>query len=434
MRRVLRSTAISLATVSALLAAGCGSDSPATAIYSPAGWPAMHADAGNSNSSPVTGSRSVSFDWSRPLGAPTATPASVASTGQIFATTGSDRGCNLWSFEMDSGRKRWCTRIGPGVAASTPIVDTATNVYIGEDGAMSSFTEMGQLRWRTVVSGTPISAQFTGDGNVLFVTQFGVVSVLSPQTGKEIVPSYQLVPAPTIEQGQNIPLPPAAQGLDTCALGSSPECPVANTPAIDLETGRFYLTVWRPGRPAAELVAMRYRDGQLTEEWSSGVVPGGSASSPVLSADRATVYVTDTRGVLFALDAGTGAARWQQDLGYVAAGSPSVSADGLIIPAGGPDGHLLALRDLGDRGEIAWERKELRHLGDPAQTAGGTGYTTVRDGADGLALITFDTGTGETVDRDALPNASGYPVGTSIGPDGEVLTSSAIGELFVFTP
>ncbi|GAA3178962.1 hypothetical protein GCM10020255_071890 [Rhodococcus baikonurensis] len=71
-------------------------------------------------------------------------------------------------------------------------------------------------------------------------------------------------------------------------------------------------------------------------------------------------------------------------------------------------------------------------MGVPAQTAGNTGYTVVREGENGLSLITFDTETGETVDQDTLPGAVGFTVGTSIGPKGEVLTPSAIGELFVF--
>ncbi|MGW4478716.1 outer membrane protein assembly factor BamB family protein [Rhodococcus triatomae] len=433
MRRVVRSTAVALATVSALVTAGCGSNPQTPGIYSPAGWPGMHADARNSDTSPVTGSRSVAPAWSRPLGAPTSTYASVAATGQIFVTTSAENGCTIWSFDMDSGRKRWCTRLGPGGALSTPLVDKATNVYIGEDGAMNSFNEHGQLRWRTVVSGTPVTAQFTGDGNLLFVTHFGVVSVLDPQNGREVVPSYQLIPAPTADQAQNVPLVPAAQGLDSCFLGS-PECPVAHTPAIDLDSGRFYLTVWRPGAPSAALVGMRYADGRLTEEWSTATLPGGATSSPVISADGSTVYANDGDGALWAVDAHTGEPRWHHDIGYDAAAGPSVSSDGLIIPAGGRDGRLLALRDNGDSADVVWERSDLLQLGVPAQTAGDTGYTVVREGTDGLAMLTFDTTTGETADTDTLPGAAGFTVGTSIGPDGEVLTQTLIGELFVLKP
>jgi outer membrane protein assembly factor BamB len=132
------------------------------------------------------------------------------------------------------------------------------------------------------------------------------------------------------------------------------------------------------------------------------------------------------------VNAETGDTRWSYDIGFNSAGSASTSDDGLIIPAGGDKGHLLAVRDEGDHAELAWERKDLLQLGVPAQTAGDTGYTVVREGENGLSLITFDTETGETVDQDTLPGAVGFTVGTSIGPKGEVLTPSAIGELFVF--
>ncbi len=60
-----------------------------------------------------------------------------------------------------------------------------------------------------------------------------------------------------------------------------------------------------------------------------------------------------------------------------------------------------------------------------------TAYTVVRDGDNGLALLTFDTASGETLDQDALPEAFGSTAGTSVGPGGEVLTPTLIGELFV---
>jgi hypothetical protein len=104
----------------------------------------------------------------------------------------------------------------------------------------------------------------------------------------------------------------------------------------------------------------------------------------------------------------------------------------LIIPAGAGDGHLLAVQDKGDHAELVWERKDLLQLGVPAQTAGNTGYTVVREGDNGLSLVTFDTRSGETVAQNTLPGAVGFTVGTSVGPNGEVVTPSAIGELFVF--
>ncbi|NMM88346.1 cell surface protein [Rhodococcus sp. SRB_17] len=433
MRRVLRSSVMVMTAVAAVLVAGCGSESSIVDRYSSAGWPAMHADARNSDTSEVTGSRDLDFAWSRPLGGPVAAYASVAANGQSFVTARTENGCNLFSFQMDSGRKKWCARMNDGAVASTPIVDTATNVYVGESGAMMSFTENGQLRWRTLVVGTPLSAQFTGDGNLLFITQLGQINVLNPQTGAKVVSSFDLIPPPSIE-APNSPLIPDDSGLRECFLGTA-GCPVANTPAIDLATGKFFFTFFRPGAQAAELVAMKYTGGEhpsITPEWSTDALPGGTASSPDLSKDTKKVYVTDNNGKLWAIDAETGDSLWSYDIGFNSAGSASTSDDGLIIPSGGGNGHLLAVQDKGDHAELAWERKDLLQLGVPAQSAGDTGYAVVREGANGLSLITFDTTSGETLDQDTLPGAVGFTVGTSIGPDGEVLTPSAIGELFVF--
>ena len=433
MRRALRSSAAALTAISALLLSGCGGDSGTENVFGAGGWQGMHSDARNSDTSAVTGARSLDFSWSRPIGGPTPTRATVAASGQIFLTSQAEEGCNLLSFQIGSGRKRWCNRIGPGAAASSPVVDGATNVYVGEQGAMSSFNEHGQLRWRTPVTGTPLSAQFTGDGNLLFVTQLGQVSVLDPQTGFKVAPSYDLIPPASYTQGMNVETVPNDLGLDQCFDGES-ACPVANSPALDLGSGRFVLTFWRPGAEQADLVAMRYTGGaepKIEPQWSTSTLAGGSPAAPVLSADGKTVYGNDNAGRLWAVDAESGTPKWSHDLGYRPLGGPAVTADGLIVPAGGDKGRLSALRDRGDRAEVVWQRGDVLQVGSPALAAGATGYTTVRDGDNGIALLTFDTATGDTRDKDPLPGATGFTAGTSIGPDGEVLTPTLIGELFV---
>ncbi|NMU83974.1 cell surface protein, partial [Vibrio parahaemolyticus] len=61
------------------------------------------------------------------------------------------------------------------------------------------------------------------------------------------------------------------------------------------------------------------------------------------------------------------------------------------------------------------------------------GYTTAAIGA-GLNLVTFDTATGATIDSDVLPGAQGSTTGTSVGPKGEVVVATRIGEVFAFEP
>ena len=52
MRRVLRSSVMVSTAIAAALIAGCGSDDGRVDRYASAGWPAMHADARNSDTSP----------------------------------------------------------------------------------------------------------------------------------------------------------------------------------------------------------------------------------------------------------------------------------------------------------------------------------------------------------------------------------------------
>lgn len=430
MRRALRSSMLVLGAVGAVLFTGCAGPSIDSSVPSDS-WPGAHGDTRNSGTSSVTGSRDLSFHWSRPLGGPVTTAASIAPNGQISLTARTEQGCNLFSYQADSERRRWCTRIGDGASVATPLSDAVANIYIGDEGTMSSYTENGQLRWRTPVSGTPLSAQFTPEGHILFVTHLGNIHVLSAQTGRPVLPAYQMIPPMTIDNDPTDLIPNDA-GLDECFLRTR-ACPVANSPAIDLESGRFFVTFYRPDGDLTELIAIDYVGGdkpRISPVWASNLIPGGAASSPVLSADGSRVYINDSEGRLWALNTEDGAPQWSYDVGYVAASAPSVSDDGLLIVAGGEQGRLLAIRDGGDSAELAWERNDIRQLGVPAQADGNTGYTVIEDG-DTLALLTFDTGDGTTVTQSTLPGAQGFSTGTSIGPDGEVVVTSYLGELFV---
>ncbi|CCQ16984.1 Cell surface protein [Rhodococcus sp. AW25M09] len=425
-------TAVVAAAVLATLS-GCSTDTTAIEPLSPDSWPAVHANAHNSGSTAVSVDAPLTLDWTRPTGGTVTSPVSIGSTGQMFVTAATESGCNLFSFEIDSARKRWCNRAGPSVVTATPTVDSAINVYIGDDSGMSSYNDHGQLRWRTPAYGVPKSAQFLGDGSVLSVTQMGQVSVLDSQTGQLRVPILDLVPAPDFLTDPNTDFRPADTGLAACSSGGS-ECPVPATPAVDIATETIYLTLWRPGSIAPQLVSLRYtRDGSpgLTERWSSDLLPAGVASSPVLSADGSTLYLADVDGRLTAFDTADGRQKWTEGTGIGLGSSPSIASDGTIIPAGG-DGTLIGLRDNGDSAERIWMRDDVQQAGTAAQSADGRGHTVVRDG-DGLALLTFDAATGETVDSQPLPDVVGSTVGTSIGPDGQVVTASYLGEIFTYT-
>ncbi|MEV6058646.1 PQQ-binding-like beta-propeller repeat protein [Nocardia asteroides] len=419
----------SLAAAGVVALAGCGTDVDDITVGSGKGWPAVHHDGRNGGASPVAGAESMTLSWSRPVGGPIAQPLTIGPEGQMFVTTATGN-CAIFSFQMRTGRKRFCNPLGPSTIEAPTVVDAVSNVYVGDDGAVNSFNYLGQPRWRTPVAGVPVAIQFTGDGRVLTVTQSGQVDVLSRQTGGREVPTLQLLGEPDFLRLPGLTRPASGDGLDDCQTGG-PRCAVANTTAVDPETGRFFVTVWEPGKSAASLRAMRYADGKVAQEWSADMLTGGSATSPTLSGDGDTVYVGDNSGRLIAVNAEDGSTRWTHALGWIPSGGISV-VDDVLVPAG-DEGHLTALRDRGDRAELVWERKDLALRGIPVQTAGGIGYTVAAIGA-GLSLITFDTSNGNTVDSDVLTGATGTTVGTSVGPEGEVVVATRVGEIFTFTP
>lgn len=425
--------AATVAAVGVLTLSSCGSGETDTIdAFASGSWPVVHGDARNSNSTEHDGLSDATFDWSRPLGGAVVSPVSIASTGQMFVGAYTDAGCNLFSFEMESGRKRWCNRLGPSVATATPLVDSVANIYVGDDAGFSSFNDHGQLRWRTPVYGVPRSAQFLGDGSVLAITQLGQVNVLDTQTGRITVPIHDLIDPPSFLEAPNTGFLPPDSGLDACATGS-PDCPVAAAPAVDIDTSDVYLILWRPGAVAPQLVSLHYDAAAtpaITERWSSELLPAAVTSSPVLSNDGTTVYFSDVDGRLNAYDTSDGSARWTYGAGFGASATPSLSPDGSLVPAGG-DGGLLSIRDEGDRAALAWERDDVQQRGIPVHTADST-IVTVTESDDGLALTTFDADTGDTVTERALPGASGFTVGTSVGPDGQVVTSTYLGEVFTY--
>ncbi|MFE7741982.1 PQQ-binding-like beta-propeller repeat protein [Nocardia sp. NPDC057455] len=419
-----------LAAVGALALTGCGTDYDDITVGTGKGWTAAYHDGRNSGTGPVTGSQKVELSWQRPVGGPIAQPITLGPDSQLFVTTRLQN-CAIFSFQMTTGRKRFCNALGPSAISAPSSVDGMTNVYVGDDSRVISFNYLGQPRWATPVAGTPASVQFTGDGKLLTITRSGQVDVLSRQTGDRTVPTVQLLGEPNFLVHAGLGWPDASQGLDDCATGG-PQCPVATISAIDADSGRFYVTLWQPGRPAAAVVALRYTGEKVVREWSAELLLGGSATSPALSADGATLYVGDNNNRLIALDTADGRTKWVHRLDWTPRGGISVSDDGLIIPSG-DDGYLLALRDNGDAVETVWERKDLVLRGSAAQTAGDTGYAVAAIG-DGLNLVTFDTQTGTTLDSDVLPGAKGTTTGTSVGAKGEIVVATRIGEVFAFRP
>lgn len=434
--------------VSACVLAGCSEgdaagtaevDLPETtealqgSAYAPS-WSAVHADAANSDYSPVEPASDVAERWSIAIEGsmrigplpwtinlgPTSDP-----DGNLYVTS-TESGCHLQALDGRTGERRWCAAdMDLFTVVSSPLIDHDGNLFVADGRGMHSLTSDGSRRWNAPLRGVPLSAQFTPDGHVVFVTHTGTIYVLDRTTGVELMEPIDLAPELSWR---------AEQGMFACARGTE-DCPSANTIAVDQRTGVLYFTFWEPGAPHAGVRAMQYRGGvepSIEPLWSNDSLPGGSASSPTISFDGSRVYVTDNVDGLHALDATTGEVIWSYSIGYAAGGSPSVSPEGIVVPSGGTNSPLLAVRDEGDRAVLAWQHDALPNRGVATQTAGEKVYATIAVGDQRCELVVLGAADGRILDREPLPATCVFSVGTTVGEDGTVYVPTIVGGIHAF--
>ncbi len=395
----------------------------ACSVYGP-GWSAVHADGSNSDYSRVEAASDLVLAWQHVFSGRINLGPTSDADGRVYVTTGTDT-CPLHALDGASGAELWCSNeVNRDASISSPLLDGDGRLFLADSEAMHAFDRDGNVLWSTPINGVPLSAQFTPNGRVFFITNIGVIYVLRRDNGAPVLPPRELIPGAVFDPTL----------VNACARGTA-NCPVANTPAIDTRTGAFYFTFWAPGASAAGLRAMRITEKPapaITPLWTNDALPGGSGSSPDISADGSRIYVTDNAGALHALDAATGEEIWSFTIGYASAGSPSTSPDGLLMPAGGANAHLLAVRDSGDHATLAWQRDDLVNRGIPTQTAGHRSYATVA--AQGFAndLVVIDTTSGAVLDREPIPGASILTVGTTVGLDGTVYVPTITGRLYAY--
>jgi len=439
-RHVTTSIAVSL--VLSLLAIGCSTpsddDAPAaerdggTTLLSTSpygqGWAAVHADSANTDYAAVEGAADVTLAWHRSLGGNVNLGPTVGTDGRVYVTT-SAPGCHLYVLDAATGETAWCSEeMDRFAVASSALLDREGRAFLADSEAMHAFDADGNVLWETPIVGVPLSAQFTPEGRVIFVTHIGRVYVLDRDTGEPVVPPVELIPGATFDPATN---------MRGCPLGTA-ECPSANTPAVDLETGRIFFTFWEPGAPQAGIRAMQITEGDdaaIAHLWTNDSLPGGSASSPDISPDGSRVYLNDNAGNVHALDAATGEEIWSFPIGYVTGGSPSTSPEGLILPAGGLGASpLTGLIDEGDRAEVAWRIGTVTNRGIATQADGDKAFATVAAGPGTNDLVVIDTATGTELDREPLPGTTLFSVGITVGPDATVFVPTFNGELYAFVP
>ncbi|BBX83262.1 hypothetical protein MAUB_11350 [Mycolicibacterium aubagnense] len=441
MRRLAARTATIAATLLTsavtLTIAGCSNTDSWVKAHPSDGWPAQYGDAANSSFTTLAGASSLKQDWARSAKGNLGAQVILGSGSYLAINAQSATGCSLMVWESDEhGRQRWCTRLwpgpGPGGPVSSPLFDGFDNMYVGQPGAIMSFPPTQWIRWRQPVIGMPMTPRILSPGQLLVVTHLGQVLVFDAQRGQTVGAPLDLV--------DGVDPADSARGLADCAPAKA-ACPIAAAPAYSADTNMVVLGLWQPGSDAPALVGLRYHEGQtplLTRDWTSTAVGGGPIASPVLSADGKTIYVNGRDQHLWAVNSADGKAKWSVNLGFQPQTPPSVTPDGLVVAGGGPQTKLIAVKDKGDKGEVAWSRNDVEPLTTSTRAGRDVGYVVVRDGDHpdraGQALLVFSPADGHTLNSYPLPGATGWPVGVSVGHDKRVVTATSDGQVYAFAP
>jgi outer membrane protein assembly factor BamB len=427
-RRLL---AVTFAVVLTVGLGGCGNTDTWVDASAAQGWPAQYGDASNSSYTATSGATKLTLQWTRSAKGSLAVGPALGSRGWLALNAQTPAGCSLMEWENnDNGRQRWCARLVQGGGFGGPLFDGFDNLYVGQPGALLSFPTTQWTRWRKPVIGMPSTPRFLGGGHLLVATHLGQVLVFDAHRGEVVGTAVDLV--------DGVDPADATRGLADCEPARQ-GCPVPAAPAYSPVTGTVVLGVWQPGAPAAGLVGLKYRSGQveLVREWTSDAVGDGVLASPVLSADGSTVYINGRDQRLWALHAADGKPKWSVPLAFLAQTPPAVSPQGLIVAGGGPDTRLAAFRDAGDHAEQVWRRDDVTPL-STSSLAAGVGYTVAggppKDGAPGMSLLVFDPANGHTINSYPLPAATGYPVGVSVANDRRVVTTTSDGQVYSFAP
>ena len=182
-------------------------------------------------------------------------------------------------------------------------------------------------------------------------------------------------------------------------LGSEgPANPSFELPVPSLAQGDDWTTyahdTYRTGFEAAPTGATQANVAKMALQWTFKSSYEFLAS-PIVSSG--TVYVVDINGNLTALDAKTGTVKWQRQLGYSVAMTPSIY-DGVLFVGthNAPTSQLTALDPL--TGNILWQQSVPGGLQGSPLAVNGTLYVGVGLGDPGLCrpggLFTFAEHTG----------------------------------------
>ena len=372
-----------------------GADLRAEDVYSPGGWATLHRGPANRKLVPKVTLSPEYRIWTALEGSAVLTAPTMSPDGRtLYVTTGRAAGnSNLHAFDLD-GELLWQSEpwrgpeqgVDPCAILSSAIVDDQGDLYIGDCNQLFAFRSDGSVKWvvplpsiqagdwkasEAIPVNALTTAVFTRQGHLLGVTNAGDVIVVDRATGRSLadamrlpglVPPLSTVPMPESVFSGGLVDPEIREWAWQLLFGGAMRS--TNTPAIDLDSGRIFVaaTSTTEGRGALYAFDLVARGGSFEISIAHATEMGpGSGSSPSLSASGDAVYVSDEAGVFYAVDAESGALRWQvQTKSTSAAAAVGSNGDIYSLQAYGP-----ALVAITREGRVRWQ-SELQPLADAA--------------------------------------------------------------------
>lgn len=350
-----------------LLATQAISQSPSQQLYggqySNGLWPAGHGDAANTDYTPVRLGRDMQLNKHLLQGHPILWPAVTAGNGQVYVTSGKGPGhSHLHVFNHD-GELLWKaapqeTRddLDSLAVINAPAVDQRNHAYIADANQIWAFYPDGLVKWVSNIEEhgakmglvTPILLE---DNLVGGFSTNGKLILLDRDSGQLARPVLDIAGvAPEAEDEaaeglwQDLMDPAIVHHLHLLMQGW--EMTVANTPAIHPTSGRIYITAAGKTADSGLLYGIDVDKDSARIAFATEM-GAGSGTSPAVAHDGSAVYVVNGAGKLTAIDAYTGAVRWEAEDRGGGSASPSVGPDGSIYSPF--QDQLLALTANGQR-------------------------------------------------------------------------------------
>ena len=365
---------------------------------------ALHTDTHGSDEISTVIAPAFELDW-------IAEPNMFVTEGPVFDGAGNIYFCPVYptenallvSLEPAQGKRRWVVE-GFSLGCGTPYVlidpDTGEDViYLGTYDRAMALTTDGKVLW-DVPTGLPALDPTVIDGNkhsfgmnylahydaLVAVMGDGSVYVLDRKTGRSLLEKPYVMPGdktgvtnfslPTVVSlkanrdaahmfgGQK-----SLNGQDPISavlhIAAGEKQKVTNFFSIDSNTGRLWIAATLPDEADGKVdgfadYAALYglnleKKGKYYQFDVHSVtqVPGGTASTPAVSADGQRVYIADAFDSVYAIDANTGEQIWSFNVGSKVAGSLTIAADNGEIYANVRT-QIVKLFDRGDHAEKAW--------------------------------------------------------------------------------